>query len=74
MMTANTDNENTGQLRRAVTEAMSEQGTNPYRLARELGMHPTQLREWLNGRRRMIRSDLLEPVMDRLGVTVGVKR
>lgn len=58
------------QLRAIIRDAIEAKGTNPYRVARDAGLHDDQLRGWLSGRRAMIRSDLLGRVMDTLGVHV----
>lgn len=59
-------------LRAAVKAGIEAKGTNPYATAKACGMHDPQLRGWLSGRRRMIRSDLLERVLDHLEISVEV--
>lgn len=72
MATMTKNKQSSDRLRAAVRQGMESKGTNPYAVTRACQMHDDQLRGWLSGRRRMIRSDLLERVLDHLDAGVEV--
>lgn len=59
-------------MRATVRDAIADQGKSVYHVAMVTGLHDQQLRGWINGKRTMIRSDLLARVMDHLDMKVCV--